>query len=126
MKKTLAVAGLGAAIALGSLVGAGTASATTSDASLLQMLANGGIYSANGPDYGLIQTGHMVCIDLMNGVSFNSEVWALQQFSQMGGGVLSHGDAGYFISTAQYAYCPWTYGYTPAPSPPSPQLNRAV
>ena len=121
MKKLIAVAGLGAAITVGSLVGAGTASATTGDATFLQMLATGGISSANGPDYGLIQTGHAVCIDLQNGVPFNSEVWALQQFSQMGGGVLSPGDAGYFIGASQTAYCPWTY--TPAPQP---QLDYAV
>jgi hypothetical protein len=62
----------------------------------------------------------------MNGVPFQAEVRALQQFSQMVGGVLSPNDARFFISTAQYAYCPWTYSYTPAPVPPTLQLNRAV
>ncbi len=121
MKKLIAVAGLGAAITVGSLVGAGTASATTNDAVFLQVLAERGIYGVGGPDYGLIQTGHAVCIDLQNGVPFNSEVWALQQFSQMGGGVLDPGAAGYFIGASQAAYCPWTD--TPAPQP---QLDYAV
>jgi hypothetical protein len=125
MKKTLAAA-VGVAIAIGSLVGAGTANATTGDATFLQALANGGINNVNGPDYMLIQTGHLVCIDLQNGIPFSSEVWALQQASQMRGGVLSPDAAGFFISTAQSAYCPWTWSYTPAPVPPPPQLNRAV
>ena len=121
MKKALAAAGLGAAVALGSLVGAGTASATTNDAVFLQMLAERGIYGVGGPDYGLIQTGHAVCIDLMNGVSFNTEVRQLQQLTQSLGGVLNPGDAGYFIGASQTAYCPWIY--TPAPQP---QLDYAV
>ena len=45
------------------------------------MLAERGIYGVNGPDYGLIQTGHAVCIDLMNGVSLNTEVRQLQLLS---------------------------------------------
>ena len=64
MKKLIAAAGLGAAVAIGSLVSTGTASATTNDAVFLQVLAERGIYGVGGPDYGLIQTGHAVCIDL--------------------------------------------------------------
>ena len=122
MKKLIAAAGIGATIALGLLGGvAATANATTNDAAFLQVLAEGGIYGVNGPDYGLIQTAHSVCIDLMNGVPFNTEVHQLQWMTQSLGSVLSPGHAGYFIGASQAAYCPWTY--TPAPPP---QLDYAV
>ena len=76
---------------------------------------------ANGPDYGLIQTGHMVCIDLRTVSRSTAKCRRYSSSARSGGGVLSPGDAGYLIGASQTAYCPWAY--TPAPQP---QLDYAV
>jgi len=120
--KKLMIGAVGAlAIGVSTLLGAGAASATTNDGAFLQILAERGIYAIGAADYQLIQTGHGVCVDMMNGYSFHGEVWALQRNAQLAGGMLTSSDAAYFIGASQAAYCPWTY--TPVPQP---QLNRAI
>ena len=72
MKKALAVAGLGAAIALGALTGAGTASAYTAEDNFVQAVgSNTGIYSVDGY-YGILQVGYSICSNLRSGWSTGS------------------------------------------------------
>jgi len=120
MKNIVKAVLAGAAIVAGLLGAGGTAHASPNDAMFLQVLAERGIYSVNGPDYGLIETARGVCVDLMNGVSFESEVIALQRMSYLNGGYLTPGEAGFFIGASRAAYCPWM-----APPAP-PQLDYAV
>ena len=68
MKKLIAAAGLGAAVTLGSLAGAGVASATTSEDNFVTMVNNTGIYSHDG-DYGLLQVGYGACGQMRSGWS---------------------------------------------------------
>ena len=66
MKKTLAVAGLGAALAAAALLGAGPASA--SSGTFLSAVHNAGFYNNYG-DHMLVSQGHQVCNFLYQGYS---------------------------------------------------------
>ena len=98
MKKLIAVAGLGAAITLGSLVGAGTANADSG--SFLGSLDNAGFYNTNGGHSAELRLGYGICQNLYGGWSYNEVVNDLYYGSPM-----SWSDARQFVSIANGHLC---------------------
>jgi len=101
MKKimsSLAVAGLGAAIAVGSLVGAGSANANTG--SFINAANNEGWYDVNTG--GTLRLGYGVCNMLNAGYSESSAMnWVYYNTNYS----VSVADAGQFVSMAEDYLC---------------------
>jgi hypothetical protein len=100
MKKVLAVAGLGAAIAATSLLGAGTASADTS--SFLYSVHSTGWYSPQNGDASLVKNGMLVCKWLAQGYSEYSVVDSVYHNT---GSDVSWSDAREFVYKAEAHLC---------------------
>ena len=98
MKKLLAAAGLGAAVTIGSLVGAGTASASPSG--FINAVHNEGI-SAPAGNTALYRNGYLVCQWLDQGYSVRSvinEVYYASDFPS--------GTSGGFVGISVRELCP--------------------
>jgi Protein of unknown function (DUF732) len=100
MKKFIAVAGLGAAITLGSLVGAGTASANTS--TFLSAVHSAGFYSNENADASLVNNGRIVCQLLDEGYS---QYYVQNQAYIHTDSSIDWVDAGEFVAIAQDYLC---------------------
>jgi hypothetical protein len=99
MKKLIAVAGLGAAITLGSLVGAGTASADTS--SFLYAADNAGFYNSGGYDAELA-VARGICSMLYSGYS----EYQVQSYTyHHTAATIGWSDAGQLVALAQDHLC---------------------
>jgi len=102
MKKLIAAAGLGAALIVGVLAGAGTASADDSYANYryLQGLNNNGIYILNTNL--AINIGHGVCAHLANGnTAYDEQQWVFNINPQ-----LAWNGAYNWVGVATEYYCP--------------------
>ena len=99
MKKILAAAGLGAAVALGSLAGAGTASASDG---FLDAVHDAGFYTASGSNTSLIYNGNQVC----NFGNLGYSEYAIQNWVYLHTGPsIGWADAGQFVAIAEDYMC---------------------
>ena len=99
MKKLLAAAGLGAAVALGSLAGAGTASASDG---FLDAVHDAGFYTASGSNTSLIYNGNQVC----NFGNLGYSEYAIQNWVYLHTGPsIGWADAGQFVAIAEDYMC---------------------
>lgn len=97
-KKAVAAAGIGAAIAIGSLFGAGTASATTG--SFINAANNQGWYDVNPG--GTLRLGYGVCDMLYAGYSeYSAMNWVYHNTNYS----VTVADAGQFVSMAEDYLC---------------------
>ena len=108
MKKLIAAAGLGAAVTIGSLVGAGTANA--SEGSYLQALS----YSLNiySPETA-INAGYLICNELAQGYTYSEEAWSLVRGANgpWGRGHYTYADAWAQVAAAHNELCPSVWAY---------------
>ncbi len=100
MKKIIAAAGLGAAVTIGSLVGAGTASANATD-DFLSRVHSEGISSSERGDASLIYNGNLVCRWLDSGTTV---VGVLENVYY--GTALNSSESGAFVGIAVSEFCP--------------------
>ncbi len=98
MKKLLAAAGLGAAVTIGSLAGAGTANASDS---FLGAIHDAGFYNPNG-DYVLVYQGNQVCNLLNLGYS---EAQVQNYIYNNTSASVGWADAGQFVAIADDYMC---------------------
>jgi Protein of unknown function (DUF732) len=98
MKKIIAAAGLGAAITLGSLVGAGTANASTS--SFVNAVHNAGNFSNENGDAALVNNGRIICQYLDQGYMPGSIAYVLMDHTS-----LDYSGANKFISISVSHLC---------------------
>ena len=104
MKKVIAVAGLGAAIALGSLAGAGTASAESVETYFLQLQVSHG-WTIWDPTAHVAKARY-ACAELAyeTGYQVADELyWANSSSAWTRAGSMQ------FVQDAATALCPWTY-----------------
>ena len=99
MNKVIATVGLGAAIAIGSLAGAGTASASDS---FLDAVHSAGFYNNGGGDSALMYQGNQVC-NLLN-LGYSEYAVQNQVYIHTGYSV-SWADAGQFVAIAEDYVC---------------------
>jgi hypothetical protein len=112
MKKLIAVAGLGAAITLGTLAGAGAAHADSgyTNYRYLQGLNNNGIYILNTNV--AISHGHVVCNMLDNG----NTAYDAQRWLATANPTLARRGAYNWVGVAAEYYCPWNNDLVYAPA----------
>ena len=100
MKNVIAAAGLGAAVAIGSLAGAGTASANTT--TFLSALHSAGWYSNENGDASLVNNGRLVCEMLDNGNTQWAVTNAVYQHTDSN---VDWADAQEFVRVAEIHLC---------------------
>jgi hypothetical protein len=121
MKKVIAVAGLGAALATGALAIAPAASATPT--SFLNDVYAEGFWNTRG-DVGLLGQGYWVCNELDKGYTPDNVAMRLDWVN-----AFDPGAVGTFAAIATFELCPFHAGqgfYESRPFYASPQLKRAV
>ena len=99
MKKLIAAAGIGAALTVGSLTGAGAANASGSDTFIAQINSYG--WHANTPGY-LLGLAYRTCSFLNAGYSWNSVVSDVYNRTDW---ATSWSDASQFVSLADNYLC---------------------
>ena len=110
MKKVIAVTGLGAAVALGSLAGAGTASASE-DGFLNYVYSKTGYYPATYEAMNTsVAVGHGIC----NQISTYGEDGVYLSIDQGISSGFSGYDTVYIVAGALTELCPWNWGVAKA------------
>jgi Protein of unknown function (DUF732) len=103
MKRALAVAGLGAVVALGSLAGTGTANASDPELSYLQMLNYGGFYITDTAS--ALATGYNICeqLDYNTGDIVSEYVFMHSSWAE----ISTREGASMVVLTSVEQLCPW-------------------
>ena len=110
MNRLIAVAGFGAAVTIGSLMGAGTASASE-DGFLNYVYNKTGYYPA---DYKNMQTSVAVGHGICNQISTYGEDGVYLSIDQGISSGFSGYDTGYIVAGALTELCPWNWGVAKA------------
>ena len=109
MKKLIAAAGLGAAVAVSSLLGAGTANAYDNETYFLQLQVSHGWTIWNPA--GHVAKAYQVCNQLDQGTNG----YAVRDNVYYSNGPWSLSEATSFVQDSATALCPWTWDSSPTP-----------